>query len=320
MTILKLLENMAPFSRQQGTLDVADNVAIPYTLLKGKSCKPLVTISAAVHGCEYVGVKTVLNLSQQWDFKEEGSVLLLHTVNPTGFLSKTTTLVPEDQLNLNRIFQDTSNHDSLSYHIKKTICSKVLACSDYLIDLHGGNKEEILTPHGYYSTLAKEDVAQESFNMLRASGTPIIYASKATGGVYQAGALDYRIPSILLEQGDLGRCLPDDVQTMTQAVLNVVAYIFHKNLPPHTVEPRIFTKWYECVSAHDGCWTCNVLPNQDVKKGDVLGEITDIFGNVLENIVAQEDGLVLFQKATLVTKKDDVLVTIISRGESDKSD
>lgn len=311
MTILELLENMSPFSKQQGTLVVSDEVAIPYTLLKGKKCKPLVTISAALHGCEYVGVKTVLNLSQQWDFKEDGSVLLLHTVNPTGFLSKTTTVVPEDSLNLNRIFQDKHVTASLSYRIKDVVCTEVLACSDYLIDLHGGNKEELLTPHGYYSTIA-EDVAEISYQMLRASGTPIIYASTASGGLYQAGAIDYHIPSVLLEQGDLGRCLPEDVQKMTQSVLDIVTYVFHQTLPVMDTKPRVFTTWHEIVSEYDGCWSCDVLPNDTINKGDRIGEVTDIFGNVLEEKIAQEDGVVLFQKATLVTKKDEVLVTIVS--------
>lgn len=312
MTIIHQLEQMETFSRSHGELEVSQGVFIPYTLLKGSSSQPLITISAAVHGCEYVGVKTTLDLAQQWAFKEKGSILLLHAVNVTGFLSKTTTLVPEDRLNLNRIFQDTTAMDSLSYRIKQTICTNVLAHSDYVIDLHGGNKDELLTPHGYYAAMATEETAKESYQMLLATGTPIIYASTATGGLYQAGALDFNIPSILLEQGDLGRCLPEDVRIMTTAVLNVVHYIFHRTLPQNERQPRIFNKWYEVVSEQDGCWSCVVLPNEPVKKGEVIGVITDLFGNVLSEKVAPVDGVVLFQYAPLVTRANDVLVTIVS--------
>ena len=55
-----------------------------------------------------------------------------------------------------------------------------------LIDLHSGNREELLTPHGYYSLRANPEVMEKSYQMLQASGTPIIYQSQDRGNLYHA--------------------------------------------------------------------------------------------------------------------------------------
>ena len=81
MTIKQELDSMAPCSSYQGSLSITDELAIQYTLLKGQATQPLLTISAAVHGCEYVGVKVLMDLAHEWDFSFQGSVLLLHAVN-----------------------------------------------------------------------------------------------------------------------------------------------------------------------------------------------------------------------------------------------
>ena len=163
MRIKQELDSMAPCSSYQGSLPITDELAIQYTLLKGQASQPLLTISAAVHGCEYVGVKALMDLAHEWDFNFQGSVLLLHAVNVSGFWARETTLVPEDGLNLNRIFQDQEPVSSLSYQIRSVIESQVFSVSDFLIDLHSGNREELLTPHGYYSLRANPEVVEKSY-------------------------------------------------------------------------------------------------------------------------------------------------------------
>ncbi len=135
---------MAPCSSYQGSLPSRMSWLSSTPCSKDR-LQPLLTISAAVHGCEYVGVKALMDLAHEWDFNFQGSVLLLHAVNVSGFWARETTLVPEDGLDLNRIFQDQEPVSSLSYQIRSVIESQVFSVSDFLIDLHSGNREELLT-------------------------------------------------------------------------------------------------------------------------------------------------------------------------------
>ena len=317
MTILDMIDSLPPGSTQQGCLEGRGSVSLFYTILKGQTSRPLLTVSAAVHGCEYVGVKTVMELAHEWQFQGQGSILLLHAVNLTGFLSRETTLVPEDKLNLNRIFQDVKTPQTFSYQIKETIQEEIFPYTAYLVDLHSGSGEELLTPHGYYSVLADAEVAQESYQMLQASGTPLIYASKASGGMYQSASIDYGIPSILLEQGENGTCLPQDVLLMKEAVRQIATYVFEEKQPYYPMTPLFFDDSYSILCQTTGCWTCFVQPNQTVQEGQIIGEICDIYGNIIETIRAERDGLVLYQKATLVVFEGELLVAVACRSRGD---
>lgn len=56
-------------------------------------------------------------------------------------------------------------------------------------------------------------------------------------------------------------------------------------------------RWYAFVSRED-----------KVHKGQKLGEIRDLFGNVLHEYYAKFDGVVLMVVATLAIKKGDALI------------
>lgn len=307
--ILSILNEMPQQTIKKDFFKVMDNILLPYTLIKGKQNFPLVLVTAAVHGCEYVGVKATMELAKDSQLKNyDGSILLIHAVNVTGFLQKVTTLVPEDYVNLNRIFQDKAAINTVSYRIKNFFKDNLLPYVNYLIDLHGGNKEEILTPHVYYSLRGQQSVVEQSKLLACVSGSPIIYESNFQGGLYQAAAIDYNIPSILLEQGDNGTCLPQDVFDMKQAVLRVFNYIFKQEIP--TTYPEYYQEVFALYSGHLGCWSCFVKPGDKVEKNQFVGQIQNLHGEILEKFYAQESGVVLYQKATLVTYAGESLITV----------
>lgn len=308
--VIELVEQAPCNTCVKDNFVIADDFSLPYTLIKGGGSRPLVLITAGVHGCEYVGIKTSMSLVEDIELKQyKGSVLLLHTVNPTGFYQKMTSLVPEDMVNLNRIFQNSHQELTLSYHIKQFFRERLLPHVDYLIDLHGGNKEELLTPHVYYSILGDSSVIHQSKELAQVSGSPVIFASSDVGGLYQAAAIDYGIPSILLEQGDSGTCLPEDVHKMSESVQALLASIFEGQEAPKS-DQVYYQKSYSFYSGHLACWTCFVRPGDRVNKDQILGQLHTLHGDVLEDFFALESGLVLYQKSNLVTHIGESLITI----------
>lgn len=308
--MIKLVENTPCYTLVKDSMVITDEYSIPYTLIKGRESHPLVLVTAGIHGCEYVGIKTTMALVADLEAKQyDGSILLLHAVNVSGFYHKITTIVPEDKVNLNRIFQDANHYPTISYQIKKFFRKKLLPYVDYVLDLHGGNKEELLTPHVYYSLLGDITTIQTSERLARVSGSPIIFASSDIGGLYQAAAIDYKIPSILIEQGDSGTCLPEDILNMKTSLLNLLEYIFEEKEPPQT-EQVYYKKTYSLNSNHSACWSCFVRPGDRVEKGQPLGQVHTIYGDLLEDFVALESGVVLYQKASLITYSGEALITI----------
>ncbi|GGE34734.1 DUF2817 domain-containing protein [Streptococcus himalayensis] len=313
-TLKKIIEKMTPYSSYQGELQVSQDVSLPFTLLKGASLHPFVTLTAAVHGSEYVGVRVLMDLVEEIDLLSlQGTLCLVHAVNPSGFWARSPYLVPEDQIDLNRIFQDDQTSDTLSYRIKKVLQEEVFSLTDALLDLHGGNALENLVPHVYYSTLALEEVVEKSKNMALASGIPILYASRARGGLYQSAAIDYGIPSIILEQGELGLCPKSDVIAMKTAVYGVLHYLWMGELPQ--VKAQLFEESYTLYSSYQGCWFSFIKAGDVVGCGQKLGEIRSIYGELLEEVVAPSAGLVLYQKVVVAVEAKEQLMFVVHTGK-----
>ena len=52
-------------------------------------------------------------------------------------------------------------------------------------------------------------------------------------------------------------------------------------------------------AGHTGCWYPTKRAGNTFKKGEILGQIKDYFGNVLETCIAEMDGILLYQVTSL---------------------
>ena len=65
--------------------------------------------------------------------------------------------------------------------------------------------------------------------------------------------------------------------------------------------------WVPAASA-DGLWYPRKQLGETVTAGEVLGEIRDIFGTVLETVKARDDGSLLYKLSSLVVNKGEALL------------
>ena len=57
-------------------------------------------------------------------------------------------------------------------------------------------------------------------------------------------------------------------------------------------------------SPHEGIFLCRVKPGDNVAEGQVLGELIDLVGNHLANVISPADGMILFTVTSPAIKKD----------------
>lgn len=318
MPSLKDIITQAPLGITKGALLISETVQLPYTLIKHAHDAPIVTITAGVHGCEYVGIKVsnmVVPVLATSEFNPY-SFLILHVVNPTGFQKRITSVVPEDAINLNRIFQTTPYQHSLAFNIQQTILSEVLPITSVLFDLHGGNNQEWLTPHVYYSTLSKKEIVACSKQLAHASGLPILYASTATGGLYQAASIDYDVPSILIEQGENGTCTVYDTKAMQNTLLRCIRFLCTGGY--EETEQEIYTSGEMLHAQFEGLWTSECTTGMYVHAHQAIGTICSIYGDHLETLYAPQSGKLLYQKASLPVIAGEEVAFIASTHSSHK--
>lgn len=300
-----------PGQKRSGFLAVHGGGAeLPVTMICGEKPGPAVLVSAGVHNAEYVGIQAAIELADELKpEKLTGSVVLIHLMNPTGYVHRTMSLVYEDEKNLNRVFPGKED-GTLAERIAHTVTETFFRRVDAYIDLHSGDGYEELTPYVYCQGAARKDVAERSRAMAELVDVPYVVPSQTvTGGAYNhAGSMG--VPGILIERGGLGLWSREEVEADKKDVRNILRSlgVLDGGMEPRARRPvELGPVIYEESRCH-GCWYPRRKAGDSIRKGEVLGEVRDYFGNLLQVCEAELDGVLLYQTRSLSILKDGPMV------------
>ena len=286
---------------------------LPVTLIYGQEDGHTVLVDGGIHNAEYVGIECVTGLAAKLQPKDiKGILILLHIVNVNGFKARTVSVSAEDGKNLNRVFPGDANGtytDKLAYFIEKEIFSKI----DYYIDVHNGDWFEDLTPFIYCVGNAPEETVAEAERMAQAADMPFYVKSQSgKGGAYNyAGTLG--IPSVLIERGCNGMWSEEEVAASQKDVKNILRRIGMLKTRPTLAEmqmrvPKHMNHAHYVDSEKAGCWFPKKKAGQIVKAGELLGELKDYFGNVIEEFRLKEDAIILYQTISYSVPENSPLI------------
>jgi predicted deacylase len=296
--------------RLQEMLPVVNHeLELPFCAISGEGEGPVVLISAGIHGAEYIGIRTAMELSREiMPSQVNGTIVFLLAANPQAVYSYTRLFVPEDGKNLNRMFpgkKDGSLSEKIAYTIEKELQNQ----ADYYIDLHAGDTHENVMPFVYYPGVAKEEVSESSRKMAEATGMAVRVKSSATTGSYNYAAIE-GVPSILMERGGGGVFEPEELSSYKQEVKNVLAHLgVLKEVSTSTgvSQTEVITATY-IDSEHQGFWYPARKPGESFIKGELLGTVEDVWGNQLQACYGEYDGIVLYETVTMGVRAGDSLI------------
>ena len=158
----KLLSLCPQGQKLKTSLAVNETATIPLWLLRGASAGPTLAVTTGVHGCEFVGPKTIGPFFDELDPAAlRGDLIVLPLANPWGFYAGAKQVVPQDGKNLNRVFPGLPD-GTLSQQLAYTIEQQIYPGVDFLIDLHGGDINEDLTPLVLFPAAAQPEVSARS--------------------------------------------------------------------------------------------------------------------------------------------------------------
>ena len=173
---------------------------------------------------------------------------------------------------------------------------------DHYIDLHGGASLETLHPQVYYCGVTDEAVAREARRMALATGFACLIRLTSHNLVTTCSyGGSQGIPCILMELGCAGVWSVEqreDYIRRVRSVLNAIGVISAPDLSG-TCEPIELLDVSCAPSALDGCWLPCLAAGDTFRAGDLLGTVTDYFGVEKQRIVAEEDGIILYQRCSL---------------------
>lgn len=281
-----------------------ENYDIPVTLINGINEGKTIVISAGIHSGEYPGVAACSILSEKIDpLKVNGRIIILHCINTSGFFAKHERFVPEDGGNMNDVFPGDKN-GTLSKRLAAFLEENIINEADFIVDLHSGQGEQLLSTCIFFPSTASEEVNKVSLEVAKITTINNLIASKAKSGFYSY-ATTKGVPAILLERGGLNRCDRKDYEAYIEDVYLILDYfkVLDKNEKNSSEVKFIWRKVEYMTSNYAGLWYTDIEPGMILKKGALIGCVKDFFGNVLEEYRAVSDCRVMYNHIGLRIKK-----------------
>jgi predicted deacylase len=315
---LDKIELPSPGTVRRGTLrfshpDLAE-WAWPYTVVNGAEPGPRVALISGVHPAEYPAIEGNIRFTRALDpARLCGTVVSLPLIDVPAFLPRTPFVCPLDGKNPNRFFPGDPE-GTFSQVMDDAIFRTVIAPADALIDLHGGDMVEALYPFSVYSVSGNEAVDAQSLAMARAFGLPYVVASRPQPGGLAGTTVDAAaavgVPAIIAEAGSSGLLTEPETQLMVDGVANTLRFLGMldgtvRDMP--VSEVNRFT-WLRAPS--EGMWYPAVTTGEQVREGQRIGRIGNVYGDTMEEIAAPHDGVILFITSAAAMPKDGLIISV----------
>lgn len=302
---------IAPGDRQ--TIDLPVSVlsnhtpmTMPVHVIHGKKPGPVIFISAAVHGDEIIGVEIIRRLLGTLDVaKVRGTVLAVPVVNAFGFINHSRYL--PDRRDLNRSFPG-SERGSLAARLADLFLTEVVKRCDYGIDLHSAGQHRTNLPQ-----IRISPTRPDTLRLATAFGAPVILPTRLRDGTLRAAARDVGIDVLLYEAGEALRYDELAIRAGVSGVLRVMHALdmiprrgVQKAQVPSVIGERNF--WQRAPEG--GILRAFKTIGDSVAKDEVIGIVSDPFGEVDNEILAYDAGLIIGRTNLPVVNQGDALFHI----------
>lgn len=286
---------------------------IPAYVLRGKETGPTLAITAGIHCAEYPGIAAALRVAQETDPAElRGTLIILPLVNTPGFFERSMYTNPRDNKNINRTFPGKAD-GSPSERVTHFLTTELIKHADAYIDLHGGDVIEALIPFTLYQRTGRAAVDSQSEALAQAFDLDFVLAAEpdAIAGASYTAAAKLGIPAVITEVGQQGIFDPASVERHVRGIRNVLLRL--KMVEGQEVlyaNPKRLERFEWLHAKAQGLYYPAVGVGQNVEKGQAIGEVRDLFGEVQQELKAPESGPVLFIVTALAVRKGDPLIGI----------
>ncbi len=267
---------------------MARPIRVPIVVAKGRSEGPVFGLTAAVHGNELNGLPVLHQLFDWIEPKKlKGTIVGVLAVNVPGILMFQREFI--DGTDLNRIMPGKADGNISEVYAHRFV-DRIVKHFDYLIDLHTASFGRV------NSLYVRADMKQEKTSRMAYLQRPqIIVHNEASDRTLRGTTMELKIPSITVEIGDPQRFKPEFIK---RSVMGIRAVLGEFGLLPKTKislgqEPVICDRSKWIYTDHGGLLTVFPQVAERVETDQVLARLTNVFGDLLEEYRAPEDGIVV---------------------------
>ncbi|MGR9053724.1 MAG: succinylglutamate desuccinylase/aspartoacylase family protein [Gammaproteobacteria bacterium] len=296
------------------------HAAVPMTVhvINGRAQGPRLFVCAAIHGDEINGIEIIRRLVRSPALKSiKGALIAVPIVNVYGFVRHSRYL--PDRRDLNRVFPG-SDTGSLAGRLASTFISEIVAKCSHGIDLHTATIHRDNLPQ-IRATFAPDS---ETETLAREFSAPVIVNADLRDGSLRAIAAERNMPLLVYEGGEALRFDEISIRIGVRGIIRVMrklgmlrseAGTRKRKLP----EPVVARSSFWARSSKSGLLRSKVALGAKVKKGDVLGDVSDPFYHSDEAIVAANSGLIIGKTNLPIVTEGEALFHIARFGHTDEA-
>ncbi len=288
-----------------GQLGDGTPVTLPVIVIGGKDDGPTIYLQSGIHGDEVTGIEVLRGILTRVSPSElSGTIVAVPTANPPAFISKTRGFSLEERgpFDMNRVFPGSA-HGVLSERIAHALFHEFVMKADFTVDFHSALAGCNIHPFVYVDPADNESGTLDvRVRMAHAFGTELVYYKKRgsklgtsvmTGALSTQGDL-HKKPVLMAELGEAQRITWDMVGRSVDGGLNMLRELgMLAGKPVATKEPRKFSTIGLVHTDEAGLLHPKVTLGQEVRKGQLLGEVVDVFTHKAHPVAAPSDGVVL---------------------------
>lgn len=283
-------------------LHTGTNIEIPIIIERAKTPGPTILFTAGIHGDEINGVDVVRQLiTRKINRPKRGTIICMPILNIFGFLNSNR--VFPDGRDLNRVFPGSPN-GSLASRVAHRLMHEIIPEVDLIIDFHTGGASRFNVAQ---IRIVKDH--PELDELARIFGAPFVLYSNHIAKTFRNACYQLGKP-ILLYEG--GKSFYIDNTISKIGVEGVKRILAHYGMLQHRIKasrpktPTVFVEESKWIRAkQSGMFKALVDVNVKVKVDELLGQITDPYGKIYNEVKSSVEGYIInVNEASLVYQGD----------------
>jgi predicted deacylase len=294
-------------------LHTQNTIDVPVIIERSKKPGPTILITAGIHGDEVNGVEIVRQIIAKGINKpKKGTIICIPVINVFGFIHMDREF--PDGRDLNRVFPGGKG-GSLASRVAHKLMTEIVPHADLILDFHTGGADRF---NAAQVRIVKNEIVLDE--LAEVFGAPFIYYSKNLNKSFRNSCYKRGIPMLLFEGGKsfhIDKTITNTGVNGAKRVLNHLEMLGNKfkvSKPKKSCVKIGDSKWIR--ANHSGMFKSDVSVNAQVKKGDVLGHITDPYGSFNHFVKAPNDGYIFNVNESPIIYQGDAIFHISTKLES----
>ena len=271
---------------------------------RGKKDGPVLLLTGGTHGDEINGVEIMRRIVRdQLHVPDKGTVICIPILNVFGFINFSRE-VPGGK-DINRSFPGSSK-GSLASQVAYYLMQEIVPLIDCGIDFHTGGMRI-----NNYPQIRADLSDPRNLELCKAFAPPFIINSPFRRGSFRKAADQLGKPILVYEAGESLRLRKSSIDQGIRGARRVMRHLGMIKKAPrigHTTTIFNRTTWIRARRA--GMHYSTIHNGQSFKKQDVLGYITDPYGQYQMPVKAPSDGIVIAINNNPVVNRGDALLHI----------